>query len=91
MAHVILDNGKQVAVPEGADPEAYRKYRNGLLKPRRKVTKRTGSRKAGRNWRADNVLTGYLQQAEDCGAALAEAAKRANKKGTDSENSENLS
>lgn len=79
---VKLSDGTIVEVPEGADPEAYRKYREGLArkrageKPAPKPRRRSSRRRTLRT--TVPVVSGYEEQKDQVGQALGEAARRVN-------------
>ena len=73
LEEVKLTNGQWVNVPDGADPEHYRRYRNALLerKINGKRTRRTRRRRTSKR-------TNYAAQVIARGKAQAEMVKRVN-------------
>lgn len=86
MTTIILSNDEIVNVPEGADPEAFRRYAEGLVKRSatsdQRPARRTRASRAGSHRRtlrtAVPVVSGYEEQAHQVGRAMGELAGRVN-------------
>lgn len=80
---ITLSNGQIVAVPEGADPKAFRKYAEAKLQQKsspkkRSPRRRRSSGKTRKTFRAAQVLSGAEIQTRDRGRAVAEQLDRIN-------------
>jgi hypothetical protein len=84
---VVLSDGSLAPVPEGADPDFIRRFENAKLeaakkpkKKKRRSRRSSGSRYAGKSWRADSVLgrSSYFEQQAETYEATRELVDRAN-------------
>lgn len=70
---IRLSNNRWVEVPEGADPEAHRRFQEAKLRLQSKPRRKTGSRT-----RRNSRKTNYAQQVVARSKAMAELVERAN-------------
>lgn len=81
---VKLSSGQVVNVPDGADPESFRRFEEAKLaragKPQPKTKPRRRTYRSTKKWSAANILSGsgFFNQRESRSAATVELVARAN-------------